>query len=137
MWIIYLTFVLLTITYTCTQPDESEKIKIVPGTIFNNVGQTKFVNGYVDLKLDLRSTEVIFDNLQELKEEITKIQRKLIEGEKSRPRIKRSINWKIDPNSPPQDIFGNLKGFGYTKKGRHSSYTCEEEHDQRPSNHKA
>ncbi|KAL7648139.1 UNVERIFIED_CONTAM: hypothetical protein RMT77_000040 [Armadillidium vulgare] len=116
MWIIYLTFVLLTITYTCTQPDESEKIKIVPGTIFNNVGQTKFVNGYVDLKLDLRSTEVIFDNLQELKEEITKIQRKLIEGEKSRPKIKRSINWKIDPNSPPQDIFGNLKGFGYTKK---------------------
>ncbi|KAL7633727.1 UNVERIFIED_CONTAM: hypothetical protein RMT77_015681 [Armadillidium vulgare] len=119
MWIIYLTFVLLTITYTCTQPDESEKIKIVPGTIFNHVGQTKFVNGYVDLKLDLRSTKVIFDNLQELKDEITKIQRRLIERERNRPktkRIERSINWKVDPNSPPRDIFGDLKGFGYTPK---------------------
>ncbi|KAL7632325.1 UNVERIFIED_CONTAM: hypothetical protein RMT77_017368 [Armadillidium vulgare] len=116
MWIIYLTFALLTINHTCTQPEESEKIKIVPGTIFNHVGQTKFVNGYVDLKLDLRSTKVIFDNLQELKEEITKIQRKLIEREESRPKTKRSINWKVDPDSPPQDIFGNLKGFGYTHK---------------------
>ncbi|KAL7630095.1 UNVERIFIED_CONTAM: hypothetical protein RMT77_019772 [Armadillidium vulgare] len=117
MWIIYLTFGLLTITYTCTQPDESEKLKIVPGTIFNNVGHTKFVNGYVDLKLDLRSTKVIFDNLQELKVEITKIQRRLIKIEESRPKIKRSVNWKVDPNAPPRDIFGDLKGFGYPQRG--------------------
>ncbi|KAL7646939.1 UNVERIFIED_CONTAM: hypothetical protein RMT77_002196 [Armadillidium vulgare] len=116
MWIVYLAFALLTISYTCTQTEESEKIKIVPGTIFNHVGQTKFVNGYVDIKLDLRSTEVIFNNLQELKEEITKIQQKLIGREETRSKPKRSINWKIDPSSPPQDIFGNLKGFGYTDK---------------------
>ncbi|KAL7647403.1 UNVERIFIED_CONTAM: hypothetical protein RMT77_000999 [Armadillidium vulgare] len=78
MWILYLALHLLTIPHTHTQSrghtaDESEKIKIVLGTIFNQMGQTKFVNGYVDLKLDLRSTEVIFNNLQELKEEITKL----------------------------------------------------------------
>ncbi|KAL7641199.1 UNVERIFIED_CONTAM: hypothetical protein RMT77_008337 [Armadillidium vulgare] len=128
MWIVYLALHLLTIQHTHTHSrghtaDESEKVKIVPGTIFNQVGQTKFVNGYVDLKLDLRSTEVIFNNLQELKVEITKLQQKLIVRESNRPpKRKRSINWKVDPNSPLQDIFGNLNGFGYIdKKGNWQS----------------
>lgn len=61
---------------------EMEKIKIVPGVIFEPVGNT-FIAGYFDLNLDLRSTEKIYTNLYTIKNEIMKLQGAILHMERN------------------------------------------------------
>lgn len=59
-----------------------ERVKVVPGIIFDQIGQTKFVNGYIDFTLDLRSTEHIFTNLNLINTDLANILDNLLDKEK-------------------------------------------------------
>lgn len=75
---------------------------MVPGIIFEQIGQTKFANGYIDVSLDLRSTEHLFTNLNLIKTDLANILDNLLDKEKKKSsRNVRSISRKQINFEPP------------------------------------
>lgn len=65
-----------------------QKIKIVPGLLFEPVGSTKFKTEYLNITLDLKSTTSIYNNMLNVKEEELSLQHMLIENKMTKTDVK-------------------------------------------------
>lgn len=77
------------------------RVKVVPGLIFEPVGTIRYIAGYLDLNMDLRSTKNIHTNLNIIKTEIMQLQETIVHIERNPRSIPQEENIEEGSGSIP------------------------------------